>query len=158
MTFIKAYLLRLVFCAFLTALCGVLLRGKRAGKLLTLCGGCLLMLTALGPLLRVDLSKLPDPLTGLDALQRQEQAREKNDALLQKLVEEQTAAWVEEQARGLGMELRCTAAAKKTGESCFVPSSLKLRGRWTEAQRQALAAILLAQLQIPEEAQTWEAA
>ena len=155
MTSIKSYLLRLIFCAFLTALCGTLLRGKRAGKLIGLCGGCLLMLTALCPLLRVDLSRLPDPFTGLTQLQREAEAREQNDALLRRLVEEQTSAWVEEQARDLGMTLRCSAAAKEAGESCFVPCALELRGRWTEGQKQALSAILRQRLQIPDEAQTW---
>ena len=152
---IKAYLLRLILCGFLVSLTGALLRGKRAGRVVALCGGCLLILTAVEPLLRVDLSRLPDLVTGLTQSQRQSQAREKNDALLRRLVEEQTEAWIETQAETLGMTVAVQVEARRAGESLFVPDSVSISGTWTEAQRTALAVILLRELAIPEERQVW---
>ena len=157
MTAVKQYLLRLILCGFLVSLAGALLRDRKGGRALALCGGCLLILTALRPLLRVDLRRLPDLATGLTQSQRAEEAREKNDALLRGLVERQTAAWVEEQARELGMELRCAVTARAAEAGCFVPEALELRGSWTEAQRRSLSERLTAELEIPPERQRWVA-
>lgn len=156
MTAIKAYLLRLILCGFLVSLTGALLRGKKAGRLLSLCGGCLLLLTALRPLLRVDLTRLPDLVTGLDAAERAEAAREKNDKLLRELVERQSAAWIEDRAEKLGMELTAEVSARAEAESVFVPDAVTLRGRWTETQRSALAAVLETELGVPPARQRWE--
>lgn len=156
MTAIKAYLLRLILCAFLTALAGALLRGKRAGRIAALCGGCLLLFTALGPLLRVDPGALPDLITGLTRDGRAELARERNDELLRQLVETQTAAWIEAQARELGMELRCEVRAEAAGEMAFVPRRAILRGSWTPEQRSALSELLSRELELPPTCQSWE--
>ena len=157
MTAIKSYLLRLILCGFLVSLTGVLLRGKKTGRALKLCGGCLLLLTALSPLLRVDLSKLPDLVTGLTGAERMEAAREKNDAILRDLVADQTAAWIEERASALGLTLTAAVTVRQEGESLFVPEAVTLTGTWTETQRTALEAALREELDIPPERQRWEA-
>ena len=85
MTAIKSYLMRLIFCGFFVSLCTAILKGKRASKALTFCGGCLLILCALRPLLRVDLSRLPDLVTGLTRSEREAVAWEKNNLILRNL-------------------------------------------------------------------------
>lgn len=156
MTAIKSYLLRLILCGLLTSLAGALLQGKRAGRALRLCGGCLLILTALRPLLRVELGKLPDLLTGLTQTQRAEEAKRKNDALLRGLVEAQTAAWAEERASGLGLQVSASVTARETEEGCFVPDAISLRGSASAAQREALNAILRGELGLAPEKLRWE--
>ena len=155
MTAIKVYLLRLVLCGLLVSLANALLRGRKGGRALALCGGCLLILTALQPLLRVDLTRLPDLVTGLTRTERQAAAREKNRELLRGLVEAQTAEWIETRARSLGMELEARVEAEEAEAESFVPWSAVLTGTWTEAQREALSAILAAELEIPSERQRW---
>lgn len=155
MTAIKAYLLRLVYCGLLVSLANALLRGRKGGRALALCGGCLLILTALRPLLRVDLTRLPDLVTGLTRTERQAAAREKNRELLRGLVEAQTAEWIENRARSLGMELEARVEAEEAEAESFVPRAAALTGTWTEAQREALSAILAAELEIPSERQSW---
>ena len=155
MTAIKAYLLRLILCGLFVSLSGALLRGKRAGRVLTLCGGCLLILTALRPLLRVDLGQLPDLVSGLTRSQRVVEARETNDAILRGLVEEQTAAWVEERAGALGLTVRAEVTARAAEAGTFVPDSIRLSGPATEDQRQALLVILARELELPAEKLRW---
>lgn len=155
MTAIKAYLLRLVLCGFLVTLTGALLRGRKGGRALALCGGCLLILTALRPLLRVDLSRLPDLVTGLSRTEREAEAREKNEALLKALVEAQTAEWIEARAGELGLSLEAEVAAAEAEAGTFVPSSVTLSGICTAEQREALSAILAEELEIPPERQRW---
>lgn len=156
MTAIKAYLLRLILCSFLTALAGALLRGKRSGRIAALCGGCLLLLTALRPLLQVDLGAIPDLITGLTRSDRAALAREKNDELLRGLVEAQTEQWIEARGRELGMELSCEVRAEEAGELLFVPRAVRLRGVWTAAQREALSEALTRELALPPDSQQWE--
>lgn len=155
MTAVKQYLLRLVLCGFLTSLCGVVLRDRKGGRALALCGGCLLILTALRPLLRVELRRLPDLVTGLTQSQRMLEAREKNNELLRSLVETQSARWIEAQGQALGMELRCSVTARESEAGSFVPDRTELKGRWTEAQRLSLSELLRRELEIPPERQSW---
>ena len=155
MTAIKAYLLRLILCGSVISLSGVLLRSKKTGKALTLCGGCLLILTALQPLLQVELGKLPDLVSGLTSSQRAEAAREKNKELLRGLVEEQTAAWVEQRAGELGLEVRASVTARETEDDCFVPDEIVLSGEASEAQREALCAALTRELGLSPRKLRW---
>ena len=155
MTDIKAYLLRLILCGFLVTLTGSLLRGRKGERALALCGGCLLILTALRPLLRVDLSRLPDLVTGLTRTEKEAAAREKNEALLKALVESQTAAWIEDRAGSLGLELKAEVTAEELEAGTYVPAAVSLSGSWTETQREAFSAILAAELEIPPERQRW---
>ena len=154
MTSIKAYFLRLIICGFLVSLSGALLRGRRAGKILTLCGGCLMILTALRPLLRVDLSRLPDLVTGLTRPEREAISRDKNDAILRGLVEEQTAEWIEAQGAELGMTLTAQVTARAQSGT-FVPDSVTLRGSWTAQARETLAELLARELELPAARQRW---
>ena len=155
MTAIKAYLLRMIFCGFLVSLCSALLRGKRAGRALKLCGGCLLILTAVRPLLRVDLSRLPDLATGLTRTEREAAARERNDELLRGLVEEQTAAWIVDRGKELGMVITASVTAREAEAGTFVPDQVSLRGSWTAEQREALVLILERDLDVPAARQRW---
>ena len=153
MTAIKAYILRLVFCGFLVSLTGSVLRGKRSAKAVSLCGGCLLILVAVRPLLRVDLSRLPDLVTGLTRSEREEAAREKNNEILRRLIEEQTAEWIEDRGRELAMEITATVTAKEEGSGCFVPD--QVAGNWTQETRDALSEIIRRDLEIPPTRQRW---
>jgi hypothetical protein len=156
MTAIKTYLLRLIFCGFLVSLCQVPLRGKRAGKLVALCGGCLLLLTAVKPLLQVDLSALPELMTGLTQAQRQAEAFEKNEALLQGLVEAQTVSWLETQAAELKLEVSFSVETLRVEDGLFIPYRVRVTGLWTPEQKEALGNQIRRELEIPAERQEWE--
>lgn len=155
MTAIKTYLLRLILCGFLIALTGALVKGRRTARAVALCGGCLLILTALGPLLRVDVSRLPDLVTGLTRTEREAAARQKNDALLRAMVEAQTAEWIGERAAGLGLSLRAEVTATEAEAGTFVPWTVTLTGSWTKTQRENFAAVLEDELAIPPARQRW---
>ena len=135
MTAVKAYFLRLIFCGFLVSLTGAILRGKRSARALTLCGGCLLILTAVRPLLRVDLSRLPDLVTGLTHSERIAAAQEKNNAILRGLVEELTA--------------------KEAEPGVFVPDQVTIEGSWTAEGQSALSELIERELEIPPGRQRW---
>ena len=155
MTAIKSYLMRLIFCGFFVGLCTAILKGKRASKALTLCGGCLLILCALRPLLRVDLSRLPDLVTGLTRSEREAVAWEKNNLILRNLVEEQTASWIEKKGKELGMEIIAEVSTREAESGTFVPDRVTLRGTWTAENKESFTEILALELDIPPERQRW---
>jgi hypothetical protein len=155
MSELKAYLLRLILCGFLVSLAGALINGKRGARAVTLCGGCLLILTAVQPLMRVDLSRLPDLVTGLMRSEREAEAKEKNEALLRSIIEEQTAAWIVEQAEERGAALEAVVTTAEAGEGVYIPYAVMIRGVWTEAQRDAISRLIVEELDIPPEHQRW---
>ena len=157
MTAIKAYLLRLILCALLVSLLSVLRKGKQAGRVLRLCGGCIMILTALQPLLRVDLGKLPDLLTGLSASERFEAARERNEEILRGLVEEQSADWVERRAKELGLRVQASVTARASEAGTWVPDAILLSGEASPAEREALLGLLAEELSLPPEKLRWSA-
>ena len=156
MTAIKAYLMRVILCGFLVSLCTALLRGKRAEKLVVLCGGCLMILTVIRPLMQVDLSALPNLWTGLTQSERQAQAREKNEQILRGLVEAQTVQWLDEQAAELGMQVQFAVSAVGTEEGLYVPDRVTVTGSWTPEQRRILSDRMEHKLSLPPERQEWE--
>ena len=114
-----------------------------------------MILTALRPLMQVDLSRLPDLVTGLTRSEREEAARERNDALLRSLVESQTAEWIEGRAGEFGLAITAKVTAAEAEGGSFVPVSAALTGAWTPKQREIFSAVLSEELAIPPERQRW---
>lgn len=156
MTAFRQYLLKLILCGLLYGLAQTLLQGKKAAKAVALCGGCLIILTAVRPLMQVDFSKLPDLVSGLTRAQKLAEAKAKNDALLQKTVEEQTERWIVRRAGELGIKLEAEAECRASEAGSFVPYRLRLRGSLTDAERDFFSAILAQELDVPPERQDWE--
>ena len=114
-----------------------------------------MILTALRPLLQVDLSRLPDLVTGLTRFEREAEAREKNDALLRSLIESQTADWIENRADELGLTIHAEVTAEEAEAGIFVPCFVTITGAWTTSQRESFSAVLKRELDIPTERQRW---
>lgn len=153
---IKAYLMRIILCGFLVSLGQGFLQGRQGKKVLTLCGGCLMILTVLQPLLRVDLNRLPNlwkelERAGFSAVQ---EGSARNDEILRQMVEGQTEQWLTEQTEDWNPSLRFSVTAVKKEEGLFVPWEVVIRGSDPERWRQRLATLLEA-LDIPPERQRW---
>lgn len=158
MNSVKTYLLRLVLCGFLVSLAGLLNREGREKQLLRLCGGCLLLITAIRPLVSLDLSALQDRLgaLGLPAPITREEASRRNDEILAELVAEQTERRILEQAEELGMKLSVRVTTARDPETgLFLPDRAELLGAWTPEERAALSAWISQSLDLDPERQTW---
>ena len=156
MTAIKRYLLRLLLCSLLVSLPGPLVKGKAKG-IVKLCGGCLLILAALEPLVQVDFTSLPDlgRKLGLSQIEGLEAAREKNELLLKQLVESQTQDWLQSQGEALGIEAAYTVTAGQSPEGLWVPERVEIRGYLSPEQKQALSRLIGEGLSLPNEALRW---
>lgn len=154
---LNAYILRLILCGAMVSLGGSLLKSPRTKRAAALCGGCLLLLTALGPLVRVDLTRIPDGLSDLLGRRAEDlaEAREKNDAILRALVEDQTEAWLAARGEALGADCDFSVTAEAREAGLWVPVAVEIRGTWTPDQRQALARAMEEDLGIPPDRQRW---
>ena len=156
---IRAWMLRLILCGFLVSLAGALCQQPRIKRLAALCGGCLLLVTALQPLLRIDWEALPDRLAelGLEpAAISAEEAKERNEALLETLVERQTAEWIQKKAESRAASIRVEVEARRDPESGLPePYSVRIAGALPAEVRAELAEVLERELGIPAERQVW---
>lgn len=151
----RQYLFGLITCAFLVSLLQSLCKDDRAQRMVRLLGGCVLVLTALSPLLHLELQKpdwgfledyglsLPDP-------------EQKTREILEDLVCEQTRQKIEEQAGLFGFtaqaEVFCTY---DQALGTFLPTRVTITAACTQTQKELLSDFLTQQLGIETEAQTW---
>ena len=157
MNAVRTYLLRVAACGFLVSLAGALPLSKRIRQAAILCGGCLMVLTAVGPLLRADLRQLPQFLTEYagENPEALEEAERKNDLLLKELIESQTEDMITQEALALGLSPEITVEARKDPDSgLYLPWSVELRGAAAGEQKARLEAYLNS-LDLPPERQSW---
>ncbi len=158
MSAVREYLIRLISCGFLVSLAGTLPIGKTAKNAVRLCGGCLMLLVALTPLLTLDGSALMGKLRSLTLpdTERIENARERNDLLLKRMVEEETARKMADEAAREGAELNVSVTARKEESGgLYVPWEVTLTGACDEASAERIRISLEETWGIPPERQRW---
>ena len=158
MSGIREYFLRLIFCGFLVSLVGSLTTEKRIKRIVSLCGGCLILITAVRPLLSVDLQSLPDRLRdlGLSTAITQEEARARNDGILAALVTEQTEERIRTELDRQKAGLAVTVRVERDPETgLFLPAEVTLRGSCSPEQKKAVSDYLERELDLPPDKQVW---
>ena len=120
--------------------------------------GLILLLAVSAPLVKLDLKELSIALTELRMAEAQssELLRLENNMLIKEIIEEKTAAYISDKAKGLGMECAAEVTYEYSEEGRTYPVSVKVTGRWTEAQRSRLEALIEADLAVSKDKQTYE--
>ena len=158
MDLLRSYLLRLVVCAFLVSLSAAMVTQPRLHRLVKLCGGCLLAIVALQPLVDIDFSRLPDLLYpyGLSQQNAVDEAERKNEALLEAMIRSQTEEAIRQALveQGIEAEFRLTLRMDRS-VGAPVPWSVTVRSGCSDTQRSALSAFFTETLGIPKERQIW---
>ena len=158
MDYLRSYLLRLVACSFLVTLSASLVTQPRLHRLVKLCGGCLLAIIALQPLVHLDFSRLPDLLYpyGLSQQNAVDEAKRKNEELLENLIRSQTEEAIQKELEALGIDGRFQLTLRMDRSvGAPVPWAVTLYADCTESQRAALSDYLMETLDIPKERQVW---
>lgn len=159
MNAVREYLLRLLACAFTVAVASVLVDHPRMGRLIRLCGGCLLAVVALQPLMSVPLESWSAELgnTILPSTDWEETAREQNARLMEQLVLEQTEALIDRELERLGIEGDYTLTLRyDEALGAPVPWSVNVSSSCGVSERYALSTFFSESLGIPEERQVWQ--
>lgn len=159
MSWLGAYLLRIVAAAFVLSLCTALVTQPRLARILKLAGGCFLVLIVVQPLFSVRWEALPDYLQGseLSRQSRLEAAQAKNEALMEALVQEQTETLIADELRRRGMQADVALTLRyDEALGAPIPWSIRLASDCTGDERAAFSAYLRDTLGIPEERQQWQ--
>ena len=150
---LKSYVLSLIAAALVS---GILLEGVgegHSGKVMKRLCGLFLLLTALGPLGRLDLPDLGD----FRAVWREEAQRfvDQGEAYAQvernRGIEAQLSAYVLDKAAALDFPAKVRLMLSEEG----LPEGVTLEASPTPAQKEAMEAFLKTELGIPEEAIGW---
>ena len=154
---IRQWLLGITAAAMLVALAEALCPDGNIRGILRLTGGLVLLAAVLNPLLKLDTEALGQALTQyrLDLSAYSTELEEENETLMKDIIEEQSAAYIQDKAAGLGIV--CLAAVEAEGGGDWpVPPAVTITGALTAEQREALTRAIEADIAIPAERQTYE--
>ncbi|HIT31348.1 MAG TPA: stage III sporulation protein AF [Candidatus Enterenecus stercoripullorum] len=158
MELIRQWLLGMACAAMAAALAQSLAPEGGPKRICRLAGALVLLLAAVSPLLKLDegvLSRLAEDyqvtMGGYtDALE------EENNLLYQSIIERQTAAYIVDKAEELGISCQAEVKYRYDQDGAPYPYEARLRGTWTQEQREGLEEMLEEDLDIPPERQLFE--
>lgn len=154
---IRNWLLGVTCAAMILALAESLAPEGSVKRICRLAGGLVLLLAAIGPVLKLDEADLTQ-ITERYQLSAQEYSREleaKNDFLYETIIEENAAAYILDKAEELGMTCRVSVTAEWE-DGTPIPRSVTIKGTWTRQQREELSRLLEDDLGIPVPMQYFE--
>ena len=154
---IRQWLVGITCAAMVTALAESLCPAGSVRRLVRLTGGLVLLLAVLQPLVKLDTEALARALSEyrLDVSGYSDQLEEENERLMKDIIEEQSAAYIQDKAAGLGID--CRVAVEAAGDGDWpVPQMVVVTGNLTEEQRETLRRTIEADFAIPAERQRYE--
>ena len=141
---IRQWLVGITCAAMVTALAESLCPAGSVRRLVRLTGGLVLLLAVLQPLVKLDTEALARALSEyrLDVSGYSDQLEEENERLMKDIIEEQSAAYIQDKAAGDG--------------DWPVPQTVVITGNLTEEQQETLRRTIEADFAIPAERQRYE--
>ncbi len=156
---VRSWLLGVTAAALVLALAETLAPEGGVKKVCRLAGGLALLLAAVGPVVNIlDGSALTQAVEGWkNRSQSYEQAlEEQKDRFYLTIIEEETAAYVMDKARELGLECAAEVTYGYDEDGVPCPWEVTARGAWTEGQRAQLERLLEEELGVPARRQSYE--
>jgi len=156
---VRQWLLGVTAAALVLALAESLAPEGGAKRVCRLAGGLALLLAAVGPVAGwLDGSALAQAVEGWrDRSQSYElELEEQRDAFYLAIIEEDTAAYVMDKARGFGLECSAEVTYGYDEDGVPCPWEVTARGVWTEGQRARLERLLEEELGVPAQRQYYE--
>lgn len=153
----EQWLLGVACASFLLVVSGALVQGSSGKRVCKLAGSLLLLLVTMGPILRLDQQDWEE-LLQLDTqvMEEAEQAlSEQNNLMYESIIEEETEAYILDKAEALGVQCQVEVVVQWEDE-IPQPWSVRVKGTWTQAQRDRLSNMLVEELGIPQERQSFE--
>ena len=150
---IKGYLVAIVAACMLTVVASVLVQKSPLKKIVRLIGGILILLVAVTPLLRLDLTQIVDILQNGEYSFDTSAMEQKRQALLEDHIKQTTEAYIENEAACLGATVQ--AKVTLTEEEYPVPYHAILIGSVDTGQMNALTAYMETCLGIARTEQEW---
>ena len=158
MELIRNWLIGVTVAAMLAALADCLAPEGAAKKVGKLAGGLLLMVAVIQPLLGLDYTALSGVLADyrLEASGYSSDLETENLRLMKIIIEEQTAAYIQDKAAELGMPCTAEVTCQAEEDGSFYPASAVVYGELSQSQQDQLCRIIEGDLAIPAENQRYE--
>ena len=153
---VRSWLLGVVCTAMIAAVAECLVPAGRVKRVLRIAGGAALVLAVIHPFAGQGGNLyLAGMDYGAEAREYQEELQQAHNILYESIIEENTAAYISDKAKELGMT--CTVSVTVAWkDEVPVPHAVRIRGRWTAEQRETLLRIVERDLGIPGEMQYFE--
>ena len=154
---VREYLLSVVAVALLSGVVLALTPKGAVHRTLTFLSGLAMILTALGPVARLDFDALAQSMarTRIEAEEAAEGVTVDSVELIAELIKEESETYIWDKAAALGVTLTEVSVEVRTDGSYPYPYRAVLTARGTEDQRQRLQQALEEELAIPAERQEW---
>ena len=159
MGLVRQWLLGVTAAALVLALAEALAPEGGAKRVCRLAGGLALLLAAAGPVTgALKGGALTGTLEGWRERTRavERELEERNDRFYLAIIEEETAAYVMDKARELGIDCEAEVTYGYDEEGVPCPWEIAARGRWTQEQREELSRLLEEELGVPARRQYYE--
>ena len=150
---IRQWLTQVVFCTFLLALMQALIPDCAIKKTAGFAGGLALLLCILQPILRMEFRGLDLDLSEVQEEVQTQMAflEHENQKILEARIAEETASYILEQAKQLGVSVSVSAETSVREDGIIYPAAVHVSGPYI----QTLADCIEADLGIPPERQVW---
>ena len=154
---VRSYLLSVVAVALLSGVVLALAPKGAVHRTLTFLCGLAMILTALGPLARLDFDTLAQSIARarIQAEEAAEGVTVDNTELIADIIKEDTEAYIWDKADGLGFTPDAVTAEVAVDGSYPYPYRVEITARCTAAQQADLTRDLEQNLAIPAERQEW---
>lgn len=158
MELIRSWLLGITAAALIAAAADSLAPEGAAKKACRLAGGLVILLAVVKPVLTLEPADLSKKLTQYRyASQEYSAALEtENLRLMKSIIEEQTAAYIQDKAAELGAVCEAEVTCGVDEDETPYPARVTVYGELTQAQIKALSRVIGEELAIPEQAQSYE--
>ena len=150
---IKGYLVAIVAACMLTVVASVLVQKSPLRKIVRLIGGILILLVAVTPLLRLDMSQIVEYLQGSEYSFDTSAVEQTWQSQLSEHIKQTTETYIENEAGRLGATVQATVTL--TEEEYPVPCHAVLIGTVDADQMEALSEYMETSLGIPRTEQEW---
>ena len=151
---IKGYLVAIVAACMLTVVASVLVQKSPLRKIVRLIGGILILLVAVTPLLRLDMSQIVEYLQGSEYSFDTSAVEQTWQSQLSEHIKQTTETYIEQEAARLGATVQ--AKVTLTEEEYPVPCHAALIGTVDADQLEALSEYMETSLGIARTEQEWK--
>lgn len=151
---IKSYLVAIVAACMVTVVASVLVQKSPLRKIVRLIGGILILLVAITPLLRLDMSQIVDYLQGSEYSFDTSAVEQTWQSQLSEHIKQTTETYIENEAERLGATVQATVTL--TEEEYPVPCHAVLIGTVDADQMETLSEYMETSLGIPRTEQEWK--
>lgn len=153
----KAWLLGVVCAAMLAAMAECFISDGGIKRVFRLAGGMVLILAMIRPIVKVDsnvLEKIADDYE-MSALEYREGLQKTQEDIYESIIAERVAAYISDKAKEIGFLCNADLTVAWDGEMPCL-QAVRVKGTWTEEQRQLLADSIERDLGIPIAMQYFE--